>query len=308
MLNSTTKSGDNPSLLSQAETDALLEAVSEQLDLETFDTNDHQLLKQMVECLGDSRGMVRLRVAETLGEIGESATPFLLAALANHPNVVVRRASAKTLTIIADPTAVPDLVHALLNDEDTVVKGSSVGALARTGEAAVPLLLDILASPEHPESTKGHAAWALAFIGAEGKKYLYQSITSDSAVVRSAVVGAIAKIAQESPEEEAAFRTLVNALCDPDENVRCEAASVLGNLTYQPAIPNLVQLLHQPQWESRKAAALALMKIGEACSKDAVQRTAILDSLQTALTQEPEIAVQGVIKLAISQIEKTSIL
>ena len=296
MLNSETQAGDNPSLLSQTETDALLQKVNEQIALGSFDTNDQQLLQNMVESLGDSRGMVRLGFAEALGEIGQPATPFLLEALANHPNPVVRRAAAKTLTIIADPKAIPTLVEALLNDEDTVVKGSSVGALARTGEAAVPVLLEILASPENPESTKGHAAWALAFIGAEAKEQLYAAIASESAEVRAAVVGAIAKVAEEDREERA-FNLIVNSLSDRAANVRSEAAAALGNLTYQAAIPNLIELLDHSEGESRKAAALALMKIGDPTT---------LEPLQAALTKESEEGVTKAIELAISQIEKRS--
>jgi len=304
MVNSETQSRSAPIQLSQAETDALLEAVNEQLALDTFNPNDQQTLKRMIESLGDSRGMVRLGFAQALGEVGKPAIPFLLDALAHHSNPVVRRASAKTLTLIADPIAIPTLIHALLNDEDTVVKGSTIAALASTGEASVPALLEILASPENPESTKGHAAWALAFIGAEAKEYLYREINSDSAEVRAAVVGAIAKVAQED-SDEGAFKILVNALTDPAENVRCEAAAVLGNITYRPAIPNLVQLLHHPDWESRKAAALALMKIGGSAASPKETRSA-LEPLQAALLQEPEAAVQQVIKLAISQLERLS--
>ena len=286
--------------LTVTETDTLLQTVRERLSFNTFDPNDQQLIKQMIECLGDSRGMTRLGFAESLGQVGKPAVPLLLEALAHHPNVVVRRAAAKTLTLIADPEAVPHLIHALLNDEDTVVKGSSVGALAKTGEAAVPALLKILADPEHPESTKGHAAWALAFIGVEAKEFLYQEISSDSPVVRAAVVGAIAKVAQDKPEEQA-FNTLVNALNDDDENVRSEAAAVLGNLTYQPAIPKLVELLGHPSGESRKSAALALMKIG---TGEDTPRDAVLEALQTASNQESETMVKRAIELAISQIEK----
>jgi bilin biosynthesis protein len=292
-LNSQTQSGDDSVLLAQQETDALLARVTEQINQQTFNPNDGDLLRQMVECLGDTRGMVRLRCAQTLGEIGKPATPFLLEALAHHQNVVVRRAAAKTLTLIAEPTAIPTLIQALLHDEDTVVKGSSVGALARMGEASVPVLLEILASPENPESTKGHAAWALAFIGAEAKEQLYREISSESAEVRGAVVGAIAKVAQEQPEDKA-FQLLVNALGDRSQSVRCEAASALGNLTYKPAISHLVELLHHLDGESRKAAALALMKMGREA----------LEPLQAALMQESEAAVTTIIKLAISQIER----
>lgn len=295
-LKSDIQAGDDAILQAQAQTDALIQTVTEQITLHTFDSNDDELMQQMVESFADSRGMVRLRIAETLGEIGEPATPVLMTALANHPNPVVRRACAKTLTLIADPKAIPTLVHAFLNDEDTVVQGSSVGALARTGEPAVPELLTILESPHHPESIKGHAAWALAFIGAEAKEHLYKALNSDSEGVRGAVVAAIAKIAQEDPQA-GAFDILINALADPSENVRCEAAAVLGNLAHKPAIPTLLELLNHPEAESRKSAALALMKIRD---------NSVVGSLQTALSQEKEAPIQSVIKLAISQLEKQS--
>ncbi|MEY3825208.1 MAG: hypothetical protein RLZZ148_20 [Cyanobacteriota bacterium] len=293
MLNSNTQSEVDPILLAQAETDTLLAMVSEQIALQSFDCNDQEILQRLVESLGDKRGMTRLRCAETLHQIGLSATPFLLTALASHPDVVVRRAAAKTLTLLADAAAVPHLIYSLLHDEDTVVKGSSVGALARIGEPSVAPLLEILASNEHPESTKGHAAWALAFIGTAAKEYLYQAIASDSPVVRAAVVGAIAKVAQEEPSSEL-FDILRESLTDPDENVRCEAASALGNLSYQPAMANLIELLSHSDGESRKAAALALMKIGD---------NSAIEPLQTALAKESETAVQLVMKLAISKFE-----
>jgi bilin biosynthesis protein len=282
--------------LSQTETDALLKAVSEQLVNDTFDTSDRHLLQQMVESMGDNRGMVRFGFAERLGAVGKPAIPFLLDALANHNNPVVRRASAKTLTLIADPVAIPTLVHSFLNDEDIVVRGSAVGALARTGKESVPALLEILASPARSESIKGHAAWALSFIGTEAKEHLYEAIDSDSPEVRAAVIGAIAKVAQEKAEERA-YNILINALNDPAENVRCEAAALLGNLTYRAAIPTLTQLLQHREGETRKAAALALMKIGD--------RRAI-ESLESALERESEENVQKAIALAISLLQRKS--
>ncbi|MDJ0731863.1 MAG: HEAT repeat domain-containing protein [Crocosphaera sp.] len=280
-------------VLTQEQTDNLLYKVAEEISLKTFNTDDENLLKSLVECLGDTRGMTRLRAAQTLGDIGQPATPFLLDALANHSNVVVRRAAAKTLTLIADPQTIPQLVHSFLNDEDTVVQGSSVGALARMGEAGVLPLLDILGSPDIPESAKGHAAWALSFIGGKGKKYLEQAIDNDSPVVRSAVIGAIAKVVAEEPDQDL-LDILVKSLSDPDSNVRCETAAVLGNLTYQPAIPNLVELLDHVDEETRKSAALSLMKIGD---------PVVLESLREALNTEST-TIQPIIKLAISQLER----
>ena len=281
-------------MISHEQTDVLLARVNEQIAQQTFDIHNHELIKQMVECMGDTRGMVRLGFAEALGKVGKPAVPFLLEAMANHDNVVVRRAAAKTLTLIGDPSTVPNLIHALLNDEDTVVKGSAIGALARTGEAAVLPLLKILESAESPETTKGHVAWALAFIGTEGKQHLYQAINSKSPEVRAAIVGAVAKIAEQE-EEEKAFDLIVQSLKDPATNVRSEAAAVLGNLTYQPAVPKLLELLNHPEGETRKSAALALMKIGDGTA---------LEPIKVALARESEEGVKKATALAVSLLER----
>ncbi|AUT02564.1 glycosyl transferase family 2 [Nostoc sp. CENA543] len=275
----------------QSENDALIERVNEQITMGTFEVSD-QILKQLVEGLGDPRGLVRLRFAETLGEIGEVATPFLLDALANHSNVVVRRAAAKTLTIIADPKAVPNLLYAFLNDEDTVVKGSSVGALARTGEAAVPSLLEVLASNQ-PEDIKGHAAWALAFIGSEAADYLYKALNDASVDVRCAVIGALGHVAQEQSDEKSCS-LLVAALTDPEALIRTEAAAALGQVNYLPAVPHLILALQDTDLDVRKAAINSLGKIGD--------RTA-LEPLQALLDDEQQV-VRVLAKLAIGQIER----
>ncbi|MDJ0573805.1 MAG: HEAT repeat domain-containing protein [Xenococcaceae cyanobacterium MO_234.B1] len=287
---------NSPSISPEA-TDVLLAEVNSKIALKTFDNSDRQTIHQMVECLGDSRGMVRLGFAEALGKVGQPAIPFLVEALSHHSNEVVRRAAAKTLTLIADPMTIPPLLEAFLNDEDQVVRNSAVGALARIGEESVSPLLQILASPESDETIKGHAAWALAFIGSKGKETIYQAYNSDVEEVRTAVVGAISKIAEEQPEARA-FKLLLQSLSDSSVNVRSEAAAALGNLAHAPAIPQLLALLARQEPENRKSAALALMKIRD--------RT-VLEPLQNALTQESDSRVKQVIQLAITQLDKQSV-
>jgi bilin biosynthesis protein len=282
-------------LLSHEETDELLDKVNRQLANGTFNHQDQQLIRQMVECLGDTRGLVRLGFAEALGVVGKPAVNTLIEALLHHSNEVVRRAAGKTLTLIEDPVAIPHLIHALLNDEDTVVQASAIGALARIGIASVTPLLEVLASPNSSESNKGHAAWGLAFIGAPAKDQLCTAYNSDSPEVRAAVVGAIAKVAQEDRHDTQSLTLLVNALKDTVADVRSEAAAVLGNLKYQPAIPVLSDLLHHPEAETRQSAALSLMKIGDRHS---------LAALQTALDQESNPQTSKAIALAVSLLQK----
>ena len=282
-------------LLSHEETDELLDQVNRQLANGTFSYQDQEIIKQMVECLGDTRGLVRLGFAEALGVVGKPAVDTLIDALLHHSNEVVRRAAGKTLTLIEDPVAIPHLIHALLNDEDTVVQASAIGALARIGIASVTPLLEVLASPNSSESNKGHAAWGLAFIGAPAKDKLYTAYNCDSPAVRAAVVGAIAKIAQEDRHDTQSLNLLVNALKDTVADVRSEAAAVLGNLKYQPAIPTLLDLLHHPEAETRQSAALSLMKIGDRQS---------IPALQTALDQESNPQTSKAINLAVSLLQK----
>jgi bilin biosynthesis protein len=289
-----TQSSNSKLSLSHEEVDALLYKVENDLGNKTFDYSDNQLIQQMVECLGDSRGLTRLGFAESLGIVGKPAVPFLLEALANHPNVVVKRASAKTLTLIADTASIPVLLNSFLHDEDQVVRNSCIGALAQIGEVVVPSLFEILADNNSDEIIKGHAAWALAFIGIKAKEQLYAAFDSAPADLRSAIVGAMFKIVEEEPEEKA-FTLLMNSLQDSAVNVRSEAAAALGNLAYKPAIPLLIRLLDNQEAESRKSAALALMKIKEIFT---------LDALQTALNKESETTVKQVIQLAINQIKQ----
>jgi bilin biosynthesis protein len=280
--------------LSQAETDTLLEKVEEQLSHHTFNPEDRDTIARMVESMGDSRGMTRLKFAERLGIIGKPAVPFLLEALANHPNAVVRRASAKTLTLIAEPSAIPNLIHSLLHDEDTVVQGSCIGALARTGEASVPELLKIIASPEQNETIKGHAAWALAFIGSQASEYLYQAMNSDSVDVRCAVVGALGSLVQEK-EDEQALQILLDSLHDSEAVIRSEAAAILSKVNKPSVVSDLIPCLQDPDSEVRKAVALALMKIGDRNS---------LEPLERALNRESAESIKPILKLAITQIKR----
>jgi bilin biosynthesis protein len=291
---SLTPSSDSILSMSHEEVDELLHKVKIALSNETFDPSNEPLIQQMVECLGDTRGLIRLGFAESLGVVGKPAVPFLMDALANHPNVVVKRAAAKTLNLIADPESIPVLLNSFLHDEDQVVRNSCIGALAQIGEAVVPSLFEILADDSGDETIKGHAAWALAFIGIKAKEQLYGAFDSPSADLRSAIIGAIFKIAEEEPDSRL-FDLLMNSLQDPAVNVRSEAAAALGNLAYQPAIPLLIELLNNPEAESRKSAALALMKIKEVST---------LEALQTSLSKETEASVKQVIQLAINQIKQ----
>lgn len=71
------------------------------------------------------------------------------------------------------------------------------------GEAAAPALLNILASPDYPDSSKGLATWGLSFVGAAGANHLYKAVNAEPEEVRSAVVGALTSLVQEEDDPKA---------------------------------------------------------------------------------------------------------
>lgn len=283
-----------PKLLSHEEADALIIDVQKQQNTGVFDDTDEALIVQLVEGFNDTRGMKRLAFAEILGKVGKPATPALIDGLANHKNPVVRRACAKTMTLIADPATIPTLVNALLTDDDTVVHGSAVGALAVMGEAAAPVLLNIVASDDYPDSAKGLATWGLSFVGAAGASHLYNAIDSDKEEVRSAVIGALTALVQENDDQQA-LGLIVSGLSDPSAMVRSEAAAALGKLSNPTVVPHLSTVLADRDTDVRKTAAMAMMKIG---SPEAIA------PLKSALSEEHDETIQPVLRLAIAQLQK----
>lgn len=291
-------SSPQPPVLSteQQALDQLIEQVQEQWFTQTFDPAQSDVLKTLVAGFADSRGMTRLAIAELLGKIKAPATPYLIEALTTNPNPIVRRASGKTLTLISDPQTIPTLIQVLLTDEDQVVKNSVVGALARMGEPSVSALLEILANPDHSESIKGLASWALSFIGIEAREHLYAAFNAENTDVRCAVMGALTSLALDQQDPEAL--TLLRAgLRDPEPAVRIEAITALGNVQDQTSIPELINSLSDAAPEVRKTLALALIKLN---AEQAIQ------PLQTCLSHELDVSVKPVLQLAITRLQQNN--
>ncbi|MEM6597089.1 MAG: HEAT repeat domain-containing protein [Cyanobacteria bacterium P01_C01_bin.69] len=317
----------------QAKVDLLIKQVNEQIELLAFDDPNPALLRQMIQSLVDPRRAARISLVDSLSQIGEPATPFLLEGLSGHPEPVVRRACCNALTNIGDETSVAGLVKALLEDADISVKSAAAGALAKVGAPAFDSICGVLASPEVSESCKGHAAWAMATMSSEVSEKLYRVMNDPSPAVRTAVVGAIAQLAQKQLAAQAQAKTaaaqptppqqntdqaqppptkptkpaktkpneqanntlslLTEALSDPAADVRIEAAAHLARLNCQKAYQPLVACLKDPDWEVRKAAALALGKLGNVEAIDAI----------AALKADTETAVQRVATLVLEQLE-----
>lgn len=309
------------------ETDELLKTIRSRLDSGQNVTESE--IQSMVVHLGDSRGMARLGLVEAFGCIGREAVPFLLESLQTCENPVVRRSCAKALAKIGDSRATDVLIRTLLEDVDTVTRSSAAGALARMGFSAVPKLLAVIADENSSMTAKGHASWAISFMQGEASDALFERVQDSNADVRLAVVSALGGIAAgnelpslggtasvedavysleddeledddgseaDGPQRERALECLTQSLTDSSAEVRAEAVTALANAGATRRTDAVLGLLEDPAEDVRRAAAMALMKLGT---------TAALDKLNRCANNSSEAdSVRAVARLAVSTLSK----
>jgi len=247
--------------LTEQEALELAEVLKQKLLDQETPSSDQTSIKQMVAGLGDQRGALRLTFAQSLGNVGEAAIPYLCDAMKNNPNVVIRRASAKTLNLIGSKKALPNLIEAFKTDPDPVVQGSSAGAMATIGVPAIEDLLKILTEPDCTAFQVGLINLALSFIGSKAPDALNNATQSENIEIRIAAITVLAEQIQ-SGRYQAASKTLLKALSDQSSEVRAEAATMVGKtLEPEDASHKLCELLSDESVQVRKNASLALMKM-----------------------------------------------
>ena len=256
---------------------------------------DPESIATMVAGLGDPRGLLRRQISEGLGSIGKAAVPALCQAMRRSDQVTVRRAAAKTLTLIADRNSLPDLLTTFLTDTDSVVQGSTMGAMASMGEESIGAILSIIENPESTEMQIGLANWALTLIGDRAPEVLKNSLSSDNSKVRKAAISALGSQIQSLNSQEDRDM-LQQALSDSCAEIRSEAVILLGNLEDSEwALPLLSPALSDSDSWVRKNTALSLMKLG--CSSS-------IPTLQTQLEFESDPVVSKVLQLAVDRLKK----
>ena len=279
------------SQLTEEEALQLADELSGKLSEGEIPKSDAESLKRMVAGLGDARGALRLTFAKSLGAVGDEALPILCRALRQHQNVIVRRASAKTLNLIGNKDALPYLLEAFLEDDDPVVLGSSAGAMATIGPDAMDSLLGILKNPDCTPFQVGLINLALSFIGAKAPEALLKAADSDVAEVRVAAISALGDQIQKSDNLRAQNRVF-QALEDVSADVRAEAVTLIGKSCDAEDVETLLlKKLSDEDTQVRKNTALSLMKL------DAIGS---IQQLKMAEQKEDDPDVKAVIRVAIN--------
>ena len=281
--------------LTEQEAFELAEVLKRKLADQETPESDQGSIQQMIRGLGDHRGALRLTFAQSLGNVGEEAIPYLCDALKNDPNVIIRRASAKTLNLIGSKKALPNLVDAFKTDQDPVVQGSSAGAMATIGVPAIDELLKILVDPGCTAFQVGLINLALSFIGAKAPDAFNQATLSENIEIRIAAITVLAEQIQ-ARTNSSAKKALLNALSDDASEVRAEAATMAGKtLEPEDASNQLCTMLRDESDQVRKNTSLALMKM---------EATNAIERIKDAINTETNEQVKSVMTVAVNVLEK----
>ena len=285
------------SQLTEEEALQLADELSAKLSEGELPRSDAESLERMVAGLGDARGALRLTFAKSLGAVGDEALPILCKSLRQHQNVIVRRASAKTLNLIGSKEALPYLLEAFLEDSDPVVLGSSAGAMATIGPDAMDSLLGILKNPDCTPFQVGLINLALSFIGAKAPEALLEAADSDVAEVRVAAISALGDQIQKSDDRRAQNRVF-QALDDISADVRAEAVTLIGKSCDAEDVEDiLVRKLTDQDTQVRKNTAMSLMKL-EAFNA--------IESIEAAKSTEKDESVKAVFNVAVNILSRDS--
>jgi len=150
-----------------------------------------------------------------------------------------------------------------LKDEDEEVRGTAaaliaLGLFGPEAKAAVPALVEAL---KDKDRVREDAVRALAQIGPPAVTALVRALKDKDENLRQQAATVLGKIGAEA---KAAVPALVEVLKDKDKNVRQQAAIALGKigLGAKAAVPALVEALKDKDKNLRQQAAVALVQIG----------------------------------------------
>ena len=213
-------------------------------------------IKPLVQALksGDEALVTRWMAARTLVSIGEPAVEELIVAL-DYPAWDVRLRTAETLGQIGDPRAVKPLVS-LLDDPDAHVRMQAKDAIAKIGSPAIRALTAQL--KHESRLVRGNAVAALAqIVDPRVVKPLVRVLGDLDRFVQNLALVALVGLGEMGTEQ------LEAALRNKNPCVRQNATKALGMIGDVGAVDYLIPMLKDLEPSIRAAAAEALGNIGD---------------------------------------------
>jgi HEAT repeat protein len=221
---------------------------------------------------------VRREAIGVLGNLGyaaQSAVPELIKAL-RDPHTDVRNQAMTALGAVgpAAKPAVPELVR-LARSADRSGRLAALAALGRIGPAAEQAVRDLrkILGNERNDELRRQAAWALGAIGPAARAALpdlRDLLAHRSVNVRVAAAEALWQVGQDAGPVVRILRDELKRAA-PGSHARGLVASALGRVgpPARAALPDLLEVIKDPDAFCRSQAVLALGSLGPATEKSA---------------------------------------
>lgn len=234
------------------------------------------LFEARVQDLGSRRAWTRRLAADALGRSGakEAVKPLLLSLRDDDDDV--RAIAAKGLGKLGAVSAIGYLVSLFRDIADRSCV-SVADTLISFGPDAVPALLDAATASDSSERTLYWVLKCLESIGDPtgtlrgthdvGQKVAH-AMSHDSDRVRAAATSALGRLGAASD-----IGLLRAASKDPVPEVRRQAAAASGRVAGVVAVPWLLEMFADPDFDVSYSASRALLSLGEG-AVDAAQRLA----------------------------------
>lgn len=218
--------------------------------------DDPRAVGALLAALADESSEVREVAVSSLFKQGKSVAPRLLDAL-RHDDPRIRKGACQTLGFLNDPTTAPPLIDRL-TDPSADVRAAAAWSLGRIrNDQSISFLL--VALDDDNASVRKEAAWSLGELKSPATVTpLARALKDESSQVRSAAASALSEMADRT-----AVPSLCDALSDPDYRTRQQAARALGTLGDRSACPALVKSLRPDDAIFREVVARALGRLND---------------------------------------------
>ncbi len=228
-----------------------------------------QTIEPLLAIVDDPDPQLRTLIVEALGSFHDPRIPPILITKLSDSAASVRKAAIVALSLRSDLAAELNLLQhlrPLLFDLNLAVCAATALGLSRLPDPeVVTVLTEVLASIHTPAELKSAVILALGWIGTQSAiDSLIAALADTSADLAPEIIISISKTEQE---RDYASQLLISYLhserniCQHPAIVKQEIAAALGNLGNMNTVPDLVQLLRDPDDRVKLYTITAISKL-----------------------------------------------
>jgi HEAT repeat protein len=225
-----------------------------------------QTIEPLIQIIDDPDPQIRALIVEALGSFHDRRIPPLLLAKLTDLAANVRTAAVTALSLRSDLAAELDLskhLRPLLFDLNLAVCEATALGLARLSDPSiVAVLSEVLQSTQTPTALKSSAILALGWIGTQPAiDSLIAALPNIDQNLAPELINSIGKTTQSQIYASQILAGYLKNSAEHSAVIKQEIAAALGNLGNPHIVPDLVNLLNDPDDRVKLYTISAISKL-----------------------------------------------